>query len=144
MTERTLPGLGLRAFYAPGQRDWGTSVSEDLRRLSALVQPRAISRTTALPVSGEAGDIYIVPGGAADQANAMALWDGAAGAEALSAPMAIGQARPKVVVIGGGSGGATAARYIARDSQGAIDVTLIEPSRSYYICHFSNLYLGGF
>ena len=82
MTERTLPGLGLRAFYAPGQRDWGTSVSEDLRRLSALVQPRAISRTTALPVSGEAGDIYIVPAGAADQANALALWDGAAGAEA--------------------------------------------------------------
>jgi len=82
MTERTLPGLGLRAFYAPGQRDWGTTVSEDLRRLSALVQPRAISRTTELPVSGVAGDIYLVPAGAASQANALALWDGAAGSEA--------------------------------------------------------------
>jgi len=33
MPERIMPGLGLRAFYEPGQRDWGTSVSEDLRRL---------------------------------------------------------------------------------------------------------------
>lgn len=62
----------------------------------------------------------------------------------LSAPAAIGQARPRVVVIGGGSGGATAARYLARDSDGALDVTLVEPSRTYYTCYFSNLYLGGF
>lgn len=47
-------------------------------------------------------------------------------------------------MIGGGAGGATAARYIAKDSKGAIDVTLIEPSRRYYSCFFSNLYLGGF
>ncbi|MCP4817762.1 MAG: NAD(P)/FAD-dependent oxidoreductase, partial [Shimia sp.] len=37
-----------------------------------------------------------------------------------------------------------AARYIAKDSKGAIDVTLIEPTRMYYTCFFSNLYLGGF
>ncbi len=71
----------------------------------------------------------------------------AAGAAALSAPM-VGVAatggRPRVVVIGGGAGGATAARYIARDSNGAIDVTLVEPTRTYYTCFFSNLYLGGF
>ncbi len=53
-------------------------------------------------------------------------------------------AKPKVVVIGGGAGGATAARYIAKDSKGAIDVTLIEPSKRYYTCFFSNLYLGGY
>ena len=29
--ERIMPGLGLRAFYDPGQRNWGTSLSEDLR-----------------------------------------------------------------------------------------------------------------
>lgn len=51
--------------------------------------------------------------------------------------------KPRVVVVGGGAGGATAARYIANDSKGAIDVTLIEPSRMYYTCFFSNLYLGG-
>ncbi|GAA0285019.1 NAD(P)/FAD-dependent oxidoreductase [Rhodovulum strictum] len=63
---------------------------------------------------------------------------------ALSAPPLIGQARPRVVIVGGGAGGATAARYIAKDSQGAIDVTLIEPTRTYYTCFFSNLYIGGF
>ncbi len=68
----------------------------------------------------------------------------AAGTLALTAPAVIGQARPKVVVIGGGAGGATAARYIAKDSEGAIYVTLIEPTRSYYTCFFSNLYIGGF
>ncbi len=64
----------------------------------------------------------------------------------LSAPMvrAAGHGKPRVVVIGGGAGGATAARYIAKDSDGAIDVTLIEPTRKYYTCFFSNLYLGGF
>jgi NADPH-dependent 2,4-dienoyl-CoA reductase/sulfur reductase-like enzyme len=45
--------------------------------------------------------------------------------------------------VGGGAGGATAARYIAKDSNGAVDVTLIEPSRTYFTCFFSNLYLGG-
>ncbi|SEW19686.1 NADPH-dependent 2,4-dienoyl-CoA reductase, sulfur reductase [Cognatiyoonia koreensis] len=63
---------------------------------------------------------------------------------ALSAPMVLAQGRPRVVVVGGGAGGATAARYIAKDSDGAIDVTLIEPARHYYTCFFSNLYIGGF
>lgn len=70
----------------------------------------------------------------------------AAAASALAAPTVWGAAhgRPKVVVIGGGAGGATAARYIAKDSDGGIDVTLVEPTRKYYTCFFSNLYLGGF
>ncbi|HIC81006.1 MAG TPA: NAD(P)/FAD-dependent oxidoreductase [Kiloniellaceae bacterium] len=68
----------------------------------------------------------------------------AATAAALAAPAVLGQARPRVVVVGGGAGGATAARYIAKDSKGAIDVTLIEPTRRYYTCFFSNLYIGDF
>ncbi|MCV6595055.1 MAG: NAD(P)/FAD-dependent oxidoreductase [Silicimonas sp.] len=69
-----------------------------------------------------------------------------AAASALAAPMvqAAGHGKPRVVVVGGGAGGATAARYIAKDSKGEIDVTLIEPTRKYYTCFFSNLYLGGF
>ena len=54
------------------------------------------------------------------------------------------QGKPRVVIVGGGAGGATAARYIAKDSNGEIDVTLVEPTRTYYTCFFSNLYLGGF
>ncbi|SMO57948.1 NAD(P)/FAD-dependent oxidoreductase [Ruegeria faecimaris] len=71
---------------------------------------------------------------------------GAAGvvAAGLSAPMVLAQGKPRVVIVGGGAGGATAARYIAKGSRGEIDLTLIEPSRTYYTCFFSNLYLGGF
>ncbi|MCZ4352736.1 NAD(P)/FAD-dependent oxidoreductase [Roseovarius aestuarii] len=67
-------------------------------------------------------------------------------AAALAAPavLADGHGKPRVLVIGGGPGGATAARYIAKDSKGAVAVTLIEPSRTYFTCFFSNLYLGGF
>ncbi|MFN3953331.1 MAG: DUF2793 domain-containing protein [Pararhodobacter sp.] len=79
MPERIMPGLGLRAFYDPGQRDWGTSVSEDLRALSVLVQARALSRSTPLPVTGSVGQILIVPAVAGTNANAVALWDEAGG-----------------------------------------------------------------
>ncbi|MTI43189.1 NADPH-dependent 2,4-dienoyl-CoA reductase/sulfur reductase-like enzyme [Roseibium hamelinense] len=68
----------------------------------------------------------------------------AAMATVLSAPMVKAQGKPRVVVVGGGAGGATAARYLAKDSKGGIDVTLVEPTRKYYTCFFSNLYLGGF
>jgi sulfide dehydrogenase [flavocytochrome c] flavoprotein subunit len=73
-----------------------------------------------------------------------------AGASAFAAgafaglPIARAQAKPRVVVIGGGPGGATAAKYIAKDSQGAIEVTLIEPKSAFVTCFHSNLYLGGF
>jgi NADPH-dependent 2,4-dienoyl-CoA reductase/sulfur reductase-like enzyme len=68
----------------------------------------------------------------------------AASSAILAAPsLATGASLPRVVVIGGGAGGATAARYIAKDAKGAIDVTLIEGSKRYYTCFFSNLYLGG-
>ena len=75
MPERIMPGLGLRAFYDPGQRDWGMSLSEDLRRVSALVQARVNSRTTPLPATGSTGQIAIVPADAGAHANALALWD---------------------------------------------------------------------
>ncbi|MGH1426027.1 MAG: FCSD flavin-binding domain-containing protein [Pseudooceanicola sp.] len=72
------------------------------------------------------------------------IGSGAAVAATLSAPMVMGQGKPRVVVIGGGAGGATVARYLAKDSKGAIDVTLVEPTRTYFTCFFSNLYIGGF
>ena len=48
----------------------------------------------------------------------------------------------RVVVIGGGPGGATVAKYVARDSQGAIDVTMVEPLEKFITCFHSNLVLG--
>jgi sulfide dehydrogenase [flavocytochrome c] flavoprotein chain len=64
----------------------------------------------------------------------------------LFAPYALGQAKakPKLVVIGGGPGGGTVANYVAKESKGAIDVTLIEPQKNFTTCFFSNLYVGGF
>ena len=72
------------------------------------------------------------------------LMGAAAGTATLYAPAVIGQAKPRVVVVGGGPGGATAAKYVARDSQGAINVTLVEPGASFTTCFHSNLYLGGY
>jgi len=68
----------------------------------------------------------------------------AAGAATLYAPAVIGQARQRVVVIGGGPGGATVAKYVARDTKDKINVTLVEPSASFVTCFHSNLYLGGY
>lgn len=72
------------------------------------------------------------------------LGSAAAGTVILAAPIVRAQGKPRVVVIGGGAGGATCARYLAKDSQGALDVVLIEPAEVYHTCFFSNLYLGGF
>lgn len=66
-----------------------------------------------------------------------------AAASSLPCP-AIAQAKPRVVVVGGGPGGATVAKYVARDSQGAINVTLVEPAKQFVTCFHSNLYLGDF
>ncbi len=49
----------------------------------------------------------------------------------------------KIVVIGGGPGGATVANRL-KASNPALDVTLIEPKEKYTTCFYSNLYLGGF
>jgi sulfide dehydrogenase [flavocytochrome c] flavoprotein subunit len=55
--------------------------------------------------------------------------------------IALGNAK-KVVVIGGGTAGGTAAKYLKRlDS--SIDVTIVEPNEHYYTCYFSNEVIGG-
>ncbi len=49
----------------------------------------------------------------------------------------------KVVVVGGGYGGATAAKYVRLFSDHSIDVTLVEPNAAFVSCTISNLVLGG-
>ena len=51
--------------------------------------------------------------------------------------------RPRVVVVGGGYGGATAAKYVRMWSGYGIDVTLIEPQANFISCPLSNLVIGG-
>jgi sulfide dehydrogenase [flavocytochrome c] flavoprotein subunit len=61
---------------------------------------------------------------------------------ALGAPtIALGQGK-KVVVVGGGTGGATAAKYI-KMADDSIDVTIIEPNKEYYTCYMSNEVISG-
>jgi len=49
----------------------------------------------------------------------------------------------KIVIIGGGAGGAAVANQL-KESRPDLDVTLVEPKEKYTTCFFSNLYLGGF
>ena len=53
-----------------------------------------------------------------------------------------GKGAPQVVVIGGGYGGATCAKFI-RYFDPDVEVTLVEARARYYTCPFSNAVLGG-
>ncbi|NNF77727.1 MAG: FAD-dependent oxidoreductase [Rhizobiales bacterium] len=66
-----------------------------------------------------------------------------AAASTLAAPAVLSAAKMRLVIIGGGPGGATVARYVAKGSKD-VAVTLIEPKHHFTTCFFSNLYLGGF
>ena len=65
-----------------------------------------------------------------------------ASAGLLFAPTILGGAKAKVVVIGGGAGGATAARALASHFQG-LDISLVEANWHYVTPFFSNRYLTG-
>jgi len=62
-------------------------------------------------------------------------------AAGLAPAVVSAQGRAKVVVIGGGFGGATAARTL-KALQPALDVTLVEPNPVYTSCPFSNAVLA--
>lgn len=72
----------------------------------------------------------------------------ALGATALAGPLAAcaslsGVRNARVVVVGGGYGGATAAKYVRVFSGGHVDVTLVEPNAAFVSCPLSNLVLSG-
>jgi sulfide dehydrogenase [flavocytochrome c] flavoprotein subunit len=73
------------------------------------------------------------------QAGAAGLVAGLAGC-ATPQPVA---AKARVAIVGGGYGGATAAKYI-RMLDPAIEVVLIEPDEAFVSCPLSNMVLGGF
>jgi sulfide dehydrogenase [flavocytochrome c] flavoprotein chain len=64
-------------------------------------------------------------------------------AVALATPfIARAQTVPRVVVVGGGFGGATAARYLRR-ADPRIEVVLVEPNSTFVACPFSNEVIAG-
>jgi NADPH-dependent 2,4-dienoyl-CoA reductase/sulfur reductase-like enzyme len=71
---------------------------------------------------------------------------GGAGAGVLALPAwaapALGQRAARVVIVGGGAGGATVAHDLKAGAP-QLDVTLIEARQIYSSSFFSNLYLGG-
>jgi sulfide dehydrogenase [flavocytochrome c] flavoprotein subunit len=64
---------------------------------------------------------------------------------AACAPMAVQSptAKARVVVVGGGFGGATAAKYVKMGDP-TLDVTLVERDASFITCPFSNYVIAGF
>jgi sulfide dehydrogenase [flavocytochrome c] flavoprotein chain len=67
---------------------------------------------------------------------------GAAPLAAVAVRPSLAQSAPRVVVVGGGFGGVTCARYLKR-ADPAIQVTLVEPAATFVTCPFSNAVLGG-
>ncbi|HEX2010478.1 MAG TPA: NAD(P)/FAD-dependent oxidoreductase [Roseateles sp.] len=63
---------------------------------------------------------------------------GLAGCATTSVP-----SKARVLVVGGGYGGATAAKYIRLFSDYKIEVVLVEPNEAFVSCPISNLVLGG-
>ena len=72
-----------------------------------------------------------------------ALAAGVLGLDALAAPaVTTASSSARIVLVGGGFGGATCARFLKRLLPGAT-VTLVEPSATYVACPFSNLVVVG-
>ena len=69
----------------------------------------------------------------------------ALGALGLAGCASVGGApsKARVLVVGGGYGGATAAKYVRLMSGYSIDVVLVEPNDNFVSCPISNLVLGG-
>lgn len=71
--ERALPGLGLFGFWTLGSNGWKDQNDANLRKLSALVQPRALSLEAAVPGTPTDGNIHVLTAGA--NANDIAVRD---------------------------------------------------------------------
>jgi sulfide dehydrogenase [flavocytochrome c] flavoprotein subunit len=68
---------------------------------------------------------------------------GALGLTGCAAPTSAVPAKARVLVVGGGYGGATAAKYVRMLSDQKIDVVLVDPNEAFISCPISNLVIGG-
>jgi hypothetical protein len=76
MPERTLPGLGLTAYWDLGSNDWKPGMDENIRQLSALTNLKVLNAVATLPGTPTNGDIYLVTSGA--ESNKIAIRDNGA------------------------------------------------------------------
>lgn len=72
---RTLPNLGLTAFFALGEDGWDDEMSLNLLRLSVLAQGRVLSKVAAEPGAPSNGDVHILDETHATHANQVAIRD---------------------------------------------------------------------
>lgn len=59
MPQRTLPNLGLEAFFDLGESGWDDEVSLNFLLLSVLVQGNVLETVSATPGSPDDGDVYL-------------------------------------------------------------------------------------
>lgn len=74
--ERTLPGLGLRAYWTPGSNGWNSQHDPDTRKVSVVCQLVVKSRLALVPGAPVEGDVHILTG--APNANTVAAYDNGA------------------------------------------------------------------
>ncbi|MCW9025154.1 MAG: NAD(P)/FAD-dependent oxidoreductase [Gammaproteobacteria bacterium] len=74
--------------------------------------------------------------------NFVTLAGGTLAASAMGFPMVSFGASKHVVIVGGGIGGSTAAKYI-RMADSSVKVTVIEANKHYHTCFMSNEVIGG-
>jgi sulfide dehydrogenase [flavocytochrome c] flavoprotein chain len=86
---------------------------------------------------------FLKAAGASATVGTLAACATQAPAPTIAAPEIAKKAKPKVVVVGGGFGGATAAKYVAKFGGGDVDVTLVERGDAFISCPLSNLIVGG-
>lgn len=78
MPSRSLPNLGLQAFFALGEDGWNDEMDSNLLKLSVLVQCAAIDKLNADPTTPADGDVYVFDETHPTNANAIAIRDAGA------------------------------------------------------------------
>lgn len=76
MPSRSLPNLGLQAFFDLGEDGWNDEMDLNMLKLSTLVQGGVLGRVDSLPSSPTNGDVYLLNSTAVGNPNMIAVRDG--------------------------------------------------------------------
>jgi hypothetical protein len=137
---RTAPGSALPR--SPASR--ATTSSRSCRAFKAGTRTSTIMQQLARGYSRRAaGTARGLLRRAAQAMRRRALLHAAAAAEPRGLRDGARSGHPRVIVGGGGYGGATAAKYMRMLSERRISVVLVEPNADFVSCPLSNLVVGG-